>query len=63
MGQQKQVAKTTNTKYTDTNKEPPGATMFLLKGLAHVFDGRLYFACNIWVARQSLATSRCQSPS
>ena len=31
MGQQKQVAKTTNTQHTDTNKEPPGARIFLLK--------------------------------
>ena len=30
--QQKQVAKTTNTKHTNTNKEPPGARIFLLKG-------------------------------
>ena len=32
VGQQKQVAKTTNTKHTDTNKERPGARIFLLKG-------------------------------
>ena len=32
MRQQKQVAKTTNTKHTDTNKEPLGARIFLLKG-------------------------------
>ena len=32
VGQQKQVAKTTNTKHTDTKKEPPGARIFPLKG-------------------------------
>ena len=32
VGQQKQVAKTTKTKRTDTNKEPPEARIFLLKG-------------------------------
>ena len=32
VGQQKQVAKITSTKHTDTSKEPPGARIFLLKG-------------------------------
>ena len=32
MGPQKHVAKTTNSKHTDTNKKPLGARIFLLKG-------------------------------